>query len=415
MSDLNRAIDLMKRGQKPQARQIILTLLRENRQDEQAWLYLAACATSKSEFAESIQQVLRLNPANSQALEQAEKYQIPIPEEAIAAQKAAKKAAKKQKKRLPKAARGESSGGGRVRRVLLLFILLLALCGAIAFFLLNRGGEDAAETEALATQDATAESGGTGEATELSTEETTEIAIESTESAATAEVVETAGVGTENAVETTDATQEAILAPSPTRRVTNTPRPSNTPTTEANEVAVVTEEATEIPPTATTRPSATPTPIPTEIPPTATPTVPAVAPMLSLVYDEDSVYIINLTDENLDISTLRFEQENPEDASDPIDFVAVEWQNDNYRGAGSVYQLQPESCFAIGKDVPSASAKPVDCIRLTQWQARREISWFWLPLNESVTEFKVYQGEEVIATCQIDAFSCDFALLPTNE
>jgi hypothetical protein len=136
--------------------------------------------------------------------------------------------------------------------------------------------------------------------------------------------------------------------------------------------------------------------------------------MLSLVYDEDSVYLINLTDENIDVSSLKFSQENPELPDDPRDFETVEWQQDGYRGPGSVYQLQPDSCFSIGVDVPSASAKPIDCVRLTQWQVRRDISQFWLQFEGGPDVFQIYQDDAIIATCFLDAFSCNFSLRPTE-
>lgn len=383
MSDLNRAIDLIKRGQKDAARHLLISLLKENRHNEQGWLYLAACATSKSEFTHSIQETLKLNPYNQQALELAEKYDIALPEEVIAA----KKSAKKQKKR-----REPSSGrsGGGLRRVLLLLILLIVAVGAAAF-LLTRGGDEA-ETEALATQEATVEI--TAEATETEIEET-EVATEAATQEATTESVATVEVTEEIAATEVVETEEAVQA-TPTRRPSNTPRPTEPPATEE-------APTEEVEPTPTIRATATPEDEPTVA-------VPVGDAMLSLVYDQDSVYLINLTDENLDVSELRFVQESPTTPDDPIDFITTEWQNDNYQGAGSVYQIQPDSCFQIGVDVGSASTKPVDCVRLTQWQARREISQFWLKFEGGPDEFEVYQGETLVATCPLEAFSCDFAI-----
>lgn len=391
MSDLNRAIELIKNGQKTTARHILISLLRQDRHNEQAWLYLAACATTKSEFSQSIQEVLKLNPHNADALKQAEKFNIPLPEEVLAAQAAAKKS--KKKRRREKTPR---TGGGRLRRIILLLLLIIAAGGAAVVYMQQ---DDKADTEAVVkTQEATSEvadSQATAESTEEATAETTEVAA----------INETEAVVTE----------EAILSPTP--RPTNTPRPTATPTSEA--AAVVTEEIIETPtpaPTATPTlsPSATRTPTPAATnTPEPSPT-PAVEAMLSLVYDEDSVYIVNLTDENLDISSLRFVQENPDIPDDPRDFEAIEWQQDTYKGPGSVYQIQPDSCFSIGIDVPSASAKPIDCVRLTQWQARRDISQFWTKFEGGPDEFLVYQGETIIATCFLGSFSCEFALLPAE-
>ncbi len=387
MSDLNRAIELIKNGQKTTARHILISLLKQDRHNEQAWLYLAACATTKSEFSQSIQEVLTLNPNNADALKQAEKFNIPLPPEVLEAQAAAKQSKKKRRRET-----APRTGGSRLRRVILLLLIIAA--GGAALVYMQQQDEEADTEAVVQTQEATAE------ATDV------QVTVELTEEA-TAESTEVAAINETEEAETEEAPS------SPTPRPTNTPRPTSTPTQEI--AAAVTEEIVETPtlvptatPTRTLAPTQTPTPAATNTPePTPTPAANA---MLSLVYDEDSVYIINLTDENLDISSLRFVQENPAAPDDPRDFEAIEWQQDAYRGPGSVYQIQPDSCFSIGIDIPSASAKPVDCVRLTQWQARRDISQFWTKFEGGPDEFLVYQGETIIATCFLDAFSCDISL-----
>jgi hypothetical protein len=118
------------------------------------------------------------------------------------------------------------------------------------------------------------------------------------------------------------------------------------------------------------------------------------------------VYIINMTEENLDISELRFVQET---ADQTLEYAAIQWQQGGFTGPGSVYQLQPQSCFSVGISVGAASQRPVDCIRVNFWDVT-SVSTFWLPEDDSVTEFLVYQGDELIASCPFDQLSCPFAL-----
>ena len=58
MSDLNRVAELIRAGEISQARLILLDVLASDRQNEQAWLYMAACAENKTEFEQSLQQAL---------------------------------------------------------------------------------------------------------------------------------------------------------------------------------------------------------------------------------------------------------------------------------------------------------------------------------------------------------------------
>lgn len=79
MGTLEQAIEFVKMGEKDQAREILKDILREDKDHEDAWLYMISCAKSKGEFRRCVREVLRINPDNSIALELAEKHQLDIP------------------------------------------------------------------------------------------------------------------------------------------------------------------------------------------------------------------------------------------------------------------------------------------------------------------------------------------------
>jgi hypothetical protein len=174
MSDLKRILDLIRADEKPQARRLLLELLKTDRRNEQAWLYLAACAANKREFEASIQQVLKLNPRNAAALKQAQKHGLPIPEAAKQAKKVGRQAARAR------------SGGRRGLRLILL-LLLIILGSVAAFALLNTPAEEDSQVETLATPEPTQEV--TPDLTPEATLEATEEPTAEPTAAATEEIV----------------------------------------------------------------------------------------------------------------------------------------------------------------------------------------------------------------------------------
>jgi hypothetical protein len=379
-TDLNNVLELIKAGQKSEARQLLLSVLKTHPRSEEGWLYMAACAESKAEFESSVLQVLRINPFNNQAYRLAEQNKIRLPKEIKQARKKSRKAARQ-------VSRGERSGGGRLRRILLLLVLVLAVVAAAAFLL--REEETTQDTSAESTAEATEEASGesTAEATEGATQEVTEAA-----------------------------SAEPTLRPTqrPTRPVTVTPEEETTvePTT-TEEVAVVPTTETTKEPTLTPTPTPTRTPSPTRTPtpePTLTPT-PTIIPTLRLVYNDKVAYIKNISEVNQDISQLRFVQELPDGKR--VEFEAIEWQQGTFRGIGSPYAIQPESCFQVGVDAGPAATQASDCLRLHGWVTRNLQSQFWLINNGNVRSFVVLLGEQVIIECEIAAGKCEFALPET--
>lgn len=158
--------------------------------------------------------------------------------------------------------------------------------------------------------------------------------------------------------------------------------------------------------------AATSTPRPTQPPPARTEEAPFEEIMLALVYDEDSAYLLNTTENLLDVSTLRFVQ------GDRV-FEVMEWQEPlgSSRTVGTVYQMQAGRCFQVGITSGAASQRPVDCLAISSWVPRPDpASHFWLPAEAGVESFEVYQGETLLTTCELNGAtsSCEFGLLPAE-
>lgn len=64
---LQQAIAFARAGQQSAARQLLMQLVREDPNNEKAWLWLAGVAQNNSQQHDCLQQVLRINPANQQA------------------------------------------------------------------------------------------------------------------------------------------------------------------------------------------------------------------------------------------------------------------------------------------------------------------------------------------------------------
>jgi hypothetical protein len=76
MNDLERAIQLIKLNDKDEARHILKAILRDDRDNEQAWLAMLNVVKNKGEYRRCVQEVLRINPNNAQAQELAQKHNI---------------------------------------------------------------------------------------------------------------------------------------------------------------------------------------------------------------------------------------------------------------------------------------------------------------------------------------------------
>lgn len=353
MSDLNQIAELIKVGDKAQARQLLLNALRQDRGSEQAWLFLAACATNRTEFEQSLLQVLKINPLNAQAIELLQKNKITLPKEV--------KAALKRQKRAKKAIKG----GRRSSRTLLLLVLVVLIIAG-GFFLLSKQQK-----------------------------EDTQAAVNTTPTTKTPITIQT-----------------MVFTPKPTEKPTKVVTAAATPTqtpTPAPPTPEITALVTEVASTATSTiaPPRLPTGIPTAtkvIEPTATP----FTATLSMVYNEQVIYIQNVSAVNQDISELVFVQklENGEE----IRFETKDWYQGGGRNPGTIFAMQPNYCFQLGVDVRSGSAKPQECTVMLGWVNRASDQWFWLPADGGSQTFLILQGDEQIAECQIADPVCEFVL-----
>lgn len=76
MSDLQRAVELLKTDDKETARKLLVQVVKQEPNNEKAWFYLVACAATPAQREASIRQLLRLNPTNENYHQLAERYHI---------------------------------------------------------------------------------------------------------------------------------------------------------------------------------------------------------------------------------------------------------------------------------------------------------------------------------------------------
>lgn len=180
--------------------------------------------------------------------------------------------------------------------------------------------------------------------------------------------------------------------------------PETTPTT-----AIVTAPGSptaSLPTMTSSPPPSTPTTAPT-IPPTATEFVAAVdedADLLVL-YDADSVLLVNQTDSIINISGLEFRQEDP--TSGAARFFRTE---DLVNGIETPDALRPRHCFQLlqmGITTP-ASDQPYDqtvCDTRVGWRLLSDARWFWIGAEPTAT-FDVRGFGRVLTECSVSARRC---------
>ncbi len=197
---------------------------------------------------------------------------------------------------------------------------------------------------------------------------------------------------------------------------TASPRPENTapPATTAAPAA-----SSTIPPTeeAALAATATPTPRPTE-PPSATPTTAAPTRTqtggasepgeIALIYDADSLQLVNQAAYNIDVQPLVLRSTNPA-TGQVIEFNVADLRG----GLVPPNALRPGYCYHIWRMDLSSDAAEVpygpECTTRAGWRAVSPIRWFWISDQPGAT-FEVTLFDEVIATCSIAAGRCEFSL-----
>src|SRR5436190_3081679 len=66
---LQEGIAAFQAGDRPQARELLLEVIKVDPENEQAWYYLAACETDPAKRKQYLEQVLEINPMNTKARE----------------------------------------------------------------------------------------------------------------------------------------------------------------------------------------------------------------------------------------------------------------------------------------------------------------------------------------------------------
>lgn len=78
MTDLRKAVELIKNGQKTEARRIVLQALSTDQDNIKAWLCLTRCAVNRDQFDISVRNVLRLDPTNTYARNLAQEHHVEL-------------------------------------------------------------------------------------------------------------------------------------------------------------------------------------------------------------------------------------------------------------------------------------------------------------------------------------------------
>ncbi|MCS6872623.1 MAG: protein kinase [Anaerolineae bacterium] len=285
------------------------------------------------------------------------------------------------------------------KRRALPFVLLgiLFLVAAIAFLALNRLPEmsaaASAETALAALSDLTA------------TSTSTEVAISQPTGTPTSPPPPTTVRPTETPSATFSHTPSATATeplsatvPQPTATstpssthtstATSTPSPSRTPTLTRTLTLTRTHTPALLRTVART-PTATPTPLEADI---------------LLVYDDDQLNLINVSNRTLNLQDLNFIQ----DGSEPYLFNASEWAL-----TGAVRQLSafpPRWCLKVGRIERQVETRFGECRSLASFRYTAPTKQFWRSHSTAVTTFSVRLGNQEIATCPIAAGRCAFSL-----
>lgn len=264
-------------------------------------------------------------------------------------------------------------------------LLLLLLIGAIGGALLALGRDEDGDKQSKDIVVATDEN--TPEATEMVvvTEETPDVGKTLTEETpvtdvATAETV----IPTDEPTNTPTSSATATVAPptdSPTATATNTDRPTPSPTLSATNTALPSPSATESP-------------------------TPTVAPEIQLVYTDRQIYLRNLSSRNQNIGNLIFVGEQTGE------FEAIDWQPLFGSRSSAIFNFRAGSCLALLSR--GAFDAPSECRFENFYLIRADDDFHFWRAAANNTFFSVFDGDELITQCAIDASAevntCEFAL-----
>ncbi|MCB9435527.1 MAG: tetratricopeptide repeat protein [Anaerolineales bacterium] len=73
---LQQAIEYLKAGEKDSARKALVRVIKQDPNNEKAWLYMVACAANHAQVEASIRQLLRISPTNKKYQDLAQRYHV---------------------------------------------------------------------------------------------------------------------------------------------------------------------------------------------------------------------------------------------------------------------------------------------------------------------------------------------------
>ncbi len=124
--------------------------------------------------------------------------------------------------------------------------------------------------------------------------------------------------------------------------------------------------------------------------------------VVSLVYDDTQLDVVNMANFPVDISSLSFVQ----DGKTPLRFdMPKYWTASPY----SANAMPPTFCYQIYRIDRQQPTVLRDC-RVAAWARVSDSRWFWMSQDSTISSFTVSVGERVIATCSIKAGRCDISL-----
>ncbi len=291
---------------------------------------------------------------------------------------------------------GSNNSGGAPRRkipalVFIIPILLLVGVGLLFASGVFNGGTGIA-TEAAVTPGGTRTLSGTAQAQRSGT---TVAAIGGATQPATAaptKSTNSAASPTWTATSTTTATftRTATRTATPTKTATNTPAPTRTMagTTAQNTTTVTLASAGTSLPVSTAQVAGTSDG----------------SPDVSLVYDDDQLVLINVSNHQLNISTLVFVQHGKTE----LRFDTSLWRQ--FDVPITPDSLPPQFCFQIFRNDRRQPDLFKACTKRVTWYRAAEAKWFWFAQDVAAATFDVLAGERLIATCTISAGHCEFSL-----
>ena len=149
--------------------------------------------------------------------------------------------------------------------------------------------------------------------------------------------------------------------------------------------------------------------VPSAVPASPRPVASAGGPQeILLIYDADSLLLINEAAYTIDVDPLVFQAQAP-DTGEVLDFALADLRG----GATPTDALTPDTCFHIWRmnlNVnPAAMPYESYCTTRGAWRAVSPPHWFWISAEPGAT-FDVLLFGQVIATCPIDAGRCEFSV-----